>query len=130
MDHLGRPVMIALIVCCCVAVVAAIAMHARRTYAREHRCSNSECGRGGWYRVFAIVRGSSGPRELMRLATPYRVCRACGRDLDPATLEIEPSVRRALSRGLEKKWGERPDWGRTQVELEHVVAAYLRRIGT
>jgi hypothetical protein len=100
-------------------------------YADRHPCSHAGCDGAAWWRVFVIVRASGGerPRVLVRLATPFRVCGACFADLDPQTALPDKSLRRQVARTAEKMHGEAPDWRRTRLDREHVLAAWLRRGG-
>lgn len=124
--------MIAVILAALVPFLIALLVIAIVLYADAHPCSRADCGAGAWWRVFVVVRASGGerPRVLARLATPYRVCGACFADLDPKTALPEKALRRAVAHTTQKMHGEAPDWSRTQVDREHVLAAWLRRLGT
>lgn len=93
-------------------------------------CSAPGCTRRAWWRVFVVVRGDTGtiPDPLVRLPTPARVCSRCR----PALLKGDPRPakpdRKAIAAGLARQHGERPNWDRTQIDFEHVVAARLRRL--
>lgn len=100
-------------------------------YSREHPCGNPGCSGTAWWRVFLILRAEKGERVdmLARMPTPYRVCGACYRDLDPATAYPSRTWRRRVAKALLLKHGGRVDWNRTKLEREHVLAAWLRRRG-
>jgi len=107
-----------------------VAVESRR-YAQKHRCSYSGCTNAAWWRLSVVVRASGGerPKMLARLATPFRVCGSCFRDLDPAGALPDRDLRRQVAYTTLKVHGEKPDWSRTVLDREHVLAAWLRRGG-
>lgn len=117
--------------CIALSVLIVVALALAMDYETHHPCSHAGCSGGAWWRVFVIVRASGGerPKVLARLATPFRVCGACYADLDPQTALPEKALRRAVGHSTQKIHGEAPDWNRTQVDREHVLAAWLRRGG-
>jgi hypothetical protein len=123
--------MIAVLAAIAVPLVFSLSAAAVVLYESEHPCSNPSCHNGAWWRVFVVVRASGGerPMVLARLATPFRVCGRCFADLDPQTAIPERALRKEVSRATLKAHGEVPDWKRTRLDREHVLAAWLRRGG-
>lgn len=111
--------------------VAALPWRARAAWRRIRHmpCSNPECRGRSWWRVFLILRDEDG-RDLARMPTPFRVCGACFRDLDPTTATPDRPIRRSIAKALQERHGRRPAWNRTALDREHVFAAWLRRIGS
>jgi hypothetical protein len=109
-----------------VLVVALVALLWARTLTGP--CSAPGCTSRAWWRVYLVIRGDDGaiPDPLVRLPTPTRVCGRCRPALakgDPRPSKLD---RQAIARGLARVQRERPNWDRTQIDFEHVVAAHLR----
>lgn len=101
-----------------------------KRYRRLHPCSNPGCASTAWWRVFFVLHDATG-KMLARMPSPFRLCSACYRDLDPKTVKaaVERPTRRKIAKAFLHKYHHRIDWDRTKVDREHVFAAWARRLG-